>query len=208
MLGRLLVVSLLLTGAYSEKRLNIAEINESYIRDAFYKEILKARNDSSPCKRQLFTLVDNVVNPSDQVSFLNSFKFFDAWGKAPSGIMYGNLYDLGNWKQCITISKEMKLPFTNIHETFTGKYCQVKIPIVDIVGFVNPDFKFKSSENEDEQNPLAGVSIGIGICIPNICDETNIAEILSSALDGVKVTVNRCSVEERQPFEPVDYFAM
>jgi len=37
----------------------------------------------------------------------------DAWGSIPSGILCGNLYDLGNFDECINIEKE------NIR----GKYC-------------------------------------------------------------------------------------
>lgn len=31
----------------------------------------------------------------------------DAWGKMPSGILAGNLYELGNFDQCLSIDKAM-----------------------------------------------------------------------------------------------------
>nr|XP_016931644.1 O-acyltransferase like protein [Drosophila suzukii] len=42
-----------------------------------------------------------------------ALKMIDAWGSIPSGILSGNLYDLGNFDECINIEKE------NIR----GKYC-------------------------------------------------------------------------------------
>lgn len=45
----------------------------------------------------------------------------DASGKVPSGILEGNLIELGNFQQCINIK----------HDDVTGKYCLVKIPISD-----------------------------------------------------------------------------
>lgn len=49
---------------------------------------------------------------------------FDASSKIPNGILQGNLVDLGNYDQCLSISHEIP-----DDHTIKGKYCQIKIPL-------------------------------------------------------------------------------
>lgn len=46
------------------------------------------------------------------------FSVVDAWGKTPSGVLSGNIADLGNYDQCLRIRHELETD--NI---FQGQYC-------------------------------------------------------------------------------------
>lgn len=48
---------------------------------------------------------------------------FDATGKVPSGILKGNLVELGNFEQCIAIDATVE------NGTITGKYCYGKLSL-------------------------------------------------------------------------------
>lgn len=54
---------------------------------------------------------------------LNERKMRDAWGKTPSGMFSGNLYDFGNFDQCI----EVKHYSENVGE-ISGQHCTLMIP--------------------------------------------------------------------------------
>lgn len=45
---------------------------------------------------------------------------FDSWGKVPSGILYGNTMDTGNFDQCMTTSLMTGIDLVG---DITGHYC-------------------------------------------------------------------------------------
>lgn len=49
---------------------------------------------------------------------------FDAWGKLPSGILYGNYYSAGNYDQCLNIESDKNDESSN-NEIIRGQYCLV-----------------------------------------------------------------------------------
>ena len=51
------------------------------------------------------------------------FIVFDSWGKAPSGVLYGNVYEFGNFDQCISHSQD-----TGLFGTIQGQHCTLMIP--------------------------------------------------------------------------------
>lgn len=48
----------------------------------------------------------------------------DAWGKLPSGILSGNLYELGNFDQCLSIDQ-----FVPDAGTVKGQYCLATVAL-------------------------------------------------------------------------------
>lgn len=50
----------------------------------------------------------------------------DAWGKIPSGILSGNVYELGQFDECIAIEQVMDNQSTN---TLKGQYCLAQLSI-------------------------------------------------------------------------------
>lgn len=51
----------------------------------------------------------------------------DASTKIPSGFLSGNIVDLGNFDECISIEEKISVDEKN--ETMLGQYCQVAIPL-------------------------------------------------------------------------------
>lgn len=55
---------------------------------------------------------------------------FDAWGKIPSGILYGNFFDRGNFDECLEIRHDSKAQNIGI---IKGQYCIASIDVQDIL---------------------------------------------------------------------------
>ncbi|XP_051863890.1 uncharacterized protein LOC127566171 isoform X2 [Drosophila albomicans] len=51
-----------------------------------------------------------------------ALRMIDSWGSIPSGILYGNFFDMGNYDECIKTYKAI----TDSH-SIRGKYCFAKI---------------------------------------------------------------------------------
>lgn len=48
----------------------------------------------------------------------------DAWGKIPSGVLQGNLYELGDYDECLQISH-----FNATFGAFNGRYCLANVKL-------------------------------------------------------------------------------
>lgn len=130
---------------------------------------------------------------------------FDSWGKVPSGLTYGHITDLGNYQQCIHIDYNISSPINNLETNIAGKYCQARIPINHIISNIDTTIQLNFSQIEFITDFPIGV--GIGICIPKVCNSGKIASILTKALNGVKVSVNNCGTIDKPEFEAIDYVA-
>ena len=55
---------------------------------------------------------------------------FDATGKIPEGILEGNLFEWGNWDQCLAIKVSYNDTSTvadGVISNFTGRYCLMNL---------------------------------------------------------------------------------
>lgn len=50
-------------------------------------------------------------------------KLRDAWGNIPSGIFSGNIYDLGNFDQCVELEH-----YSDLYGEIVGQHCIMMIP--------------------------------------------------------------------------------
>lgn len=70
---------------------------------------------------------------SQQTCGILLFAVFDSSSKFPTGVLYGNGYDFGNFDECVGV----KFPGRNVTEddnkefTFKGQYCLITIPLPD-----------------------------------------------------------------------------
>ncbi|XP_026315718.1 uncharacterized protein LOC113227060 [Hyposmocoma kahamanoa] len=85
-----------------------------------YEEVL----DPELCARQLEYLSLNDT--------LLMMTFVEAGPRIPRGILQFNLLDLGNYRQCLGINKEVD------DMLIDGKYCQISIGLSDLVNFGDP----------------------------------------------------------------------
>lgn len=69
---------------------------------------------------------------------------FDAWGKLPSGILSGNMYEFGNFDQCLEINHEIENVVQN--NNFVGQYCLTQINIeYDVAAKTQKSNKYERS---------------------------------------------------------------
>ncbi|XP_030079935.1 nose resistant to fluoxetine protein 6-like [Drosophila hydei] len=117
-----------------------------------------------------------------------SMKMIDSWGSIPSGIFYLNFLDMGNYGECIKISKEV-----SSGHSIKGKYCFTEIPIMQMLG-IPSDKKLR-----------------IGICFPSSCSPGHMDIFLGKVIQqliGLNSTtglVNEktCRTKEREPLDGI-----
>ncbi|EDV92767.1 O-acyltransferase like protein [Drosophila grimshawi] len=120
-----------------------------------------------------------------------SVKMFDSWGTFPKGLLMGNIYDMGNYDECIGIQKTISDKYR-----IQGKYCMAKLPILKSLGI-----------------PL---DLNIGICLPASCSATNMSMFLKQMLQkliGINintqlVTEENCKTSDREPFDGLAIFTI
>lgn len=76
---------------------------------------------------------------------------FDSWGKIPTGIFYGNTFDLGNFDQCMTTNLMTGLDSVG---NISGHYC---------LGMLGADIFPKLPELEPEPDDISGRLLFTGL---------------------------------------------
>lgn len=97
----------------------------------------------------------------------------DAWGKFPSGILEGNLFELGSFQECFHIERD--------DEPYDTKYCLAEL-------------KLKST-------PQSRLSLRFGMCTPAICSMHFLQSMINNnksidRLTSLKFDENTCQLEE------------
>ncbi|EDW66331.2 uncharacterized protein Dvir_GJ15968 [Drosophila virilis] len=121
-----------------------------------------------------------------------SLKMIDAWGSIPSGILYLNLVDVGNYGECIKISQD----------AIRGKYCLVELPFLGLLGV--------------DSSIIRSSKLKIGICFPATCTATHMDTFLNKIVQqalGVTstaelVNANSCRTNEAQPLDGLTILAI
>lgn len=55
----------------------------------------------------------------------------DAWGKFPSGVLYGNFYEYGNFDECINVYKDSNQEDVGV---VAGQYCVAELDLTNFTG--------------------------------------------------------------------------
>ena len=180
------------------RRFNITGSLRSKLKAIMQDEISSPRPLSPECLDQLHTLIAN-TGDIDADNQMESFQFFDSWGKLPSGITNGHLEDFGNYEQCLQISTTMPLELSEDIGQFDGKYCHLLVPVDDITKLLNMRKYPKIVEGEH---------FDIGICIPKVCDETQLNELIFTRLNNFNTKIKDCSTVKMYHLGTLDYVAM
>lgn len=121
------------------------------------------------------------------------FIVYDATTKMQSGILDGNLADMGDFNQCLSVT-------TNIsHRSLAGKYCIVSLTVpLEITNEVNKFYALKMSRNncffiQNATTYEELLNLDWGICIPNTCTAeegiTSVLRYLPNYLDIENATL-------------------
>ncbi|KAL5279045.1 hypothetical protein ACFFRR_003581 [Megaselia abdita] len=120
---------------------------------------------SSLCQLQLIYIKDN------HGSNKKIFPMVDSWGKVPSGILFGHLFAVGNYDQCVEVNVDLPKIFGKLK----GKYC-------------------KALKKTSESRP---VQIGSGVCIPQSCDPEVIDGLLALEFGEETFVLQDCSTNDK-----------
>lgn len=118
----------------------------------------------------------------------------DAWGGIPSGIFTGNVYDLGNFDECINIKKD----------SIRGKYCFLDVSPANILGV---------------ESSLAGIlKIKTATCFPASCSATHMNKFVDTILKRIlnvsipstamSISDDSCQTAESEPWSGLTILTM
>ncbi|CAG9765105.1 unnamed protein product [Ceutorhynchus assimilis] len=122
-----------------------------------------------------------------------ALKLFDAFPKFPLGLLYGNMYQLGNFDECISVQ--------NVE--ITGQYCLADIAFQvkdNYTGLVRP-----LDDESEQRGKFNSTSIHWAICLPSTCNpkdgEILVEEVFSSLIDlkSLEVIIEEKSCYYKQP---------
>ncbi|XP_032311857.1 nose resistant to fluoxetine protein 6 [Drosophila ananassae] len=102
---------------------------------------------------------------------LTSAKFWaismiDSWGTIPSGYLYGNRVDMGNYDQCLSVDRTV----SDSHH-IKGKYCMMELPVAKWLGFNAPI--------------LSMTNIKTALCFPSSCSPEFMETLMGLVLKGL-----------------------
>ncbi|XP_030378336.1 nose resistant to fluoxetine protein 6 [Scaptodrosophila lebanonensis] len=148
--------------------------------------IISPSDDDSNCMWYLEQVLKGAVENK-----LEDLRVLDAWGKLPSGLLYGHLVDMGNYESCL-------LGNTNSDT----KYCLASIHF---------DMPLPSAA-------LNSLSLRIGTCIPALCSARLLNIWLNDYVNWLMeqrttqittlVDESNCAVARKAPMTGLDWFAV
>ncbi|XP_017850511.2 nose resistant to fluoxetine protein 6 [Drosophila busckii] len=123
----------------------------------------------------------------------------DAWGNIPSGILYLNRMDIGNYRECIKIDHAINPGSSVGSRSVKGKHCFAEFPVGKLLGI-----------------PLGAANIRIGICVPSSCKATHMDQLLKQLLQQLLnetyteqiILPSSCRVAEREPYDSLTIFTI
>ncbi|XP_017103756.2 nose resistant to fluoxetine protein 6 [Drosophila bipectinata] len=102
---------------------------------------------------------------------LTSAKFWaismiDSWGTIPSGYLYGNRVDMGNYDQCLSVDRTV-----SESQNIKGKYCMMELPVAKWLGLNAPI--------------LSMINIKTALCFPSSCSPEFMENLVALVLKGL-----------------------
>ncbi|KAH8278497.1 hypothetical protein KR018_004097 [Drosophila ironensis] len=155
----------------------------NFFRNATIADIVpsgRASEEDMLCLRDLTMFVMGVT-----AGDLWALRMIDSWGKYPSGILTGNLYDLGNFDECLNIKTDLT----------RGKYCFLSITPSQMLGIANP--------------LAAAYKLSIATCLPSSCQAAHMNIFLKTILGmdtsvpipGIGIADSTCQTIENEPWD-------
>ncbi|XP_046663102.1 nose resistant to fluoxetine protein 6-like [Homalodisca vitripennis] len=126
-----------------------------------------------------------------------ALKMVDASSKGSPGLLDGNVMDLGNYGQCISVEAPGEL--------FTGQHC-----VIETQGIMPVDMD--SLNPKRPVLPTLRLDLMFSVCVPSSCTPGDVKTHMDLALNSVNATAiiynSSCSSASPIPFENKDYIAM
>ncbi|VEN46804.1 unnamed protein product [Callosobruchus maculatus] len=140
---------------------------------SLFKESVKdVGKNPSPCHKAMLRMLGNLVQP--KLDDLWALKMIDAASKFPSGLLAGNLANLGGFEECInTVSKDGSIK---------GKYC-TKNGISDTLQQKITNNTLNQMRMVEATQPVlhqktTGLGFPIAVCLPDQCSTEEINKMI------------------------------
>ncbi|KXJ74406.1 hypothetical protein RP20_CCG013730 [Aedes albopictus] len=135
-----------------------------------------------PCVNQLELFVKQLQNNAAW-----AVNMYDSWGKVPTGVFFGNIYEFGNFDQC------RRVQYSHYYGKIGGQHCTM---MVNVQGL---------------QLPLP--PIWYSICVPDVCQPRMVSELVNSFLQnyGMQIVNNLdtfCYKDEEHNFSALTITAI
>ncbi|KAH8347528.1 hypothetical protein KR059_012044 [Drosophila kikkawai] len=128
-----------------------------------------------------------------------ALKMIDSWGSIPSGFLTGNVYDLGNFDECLNIRKEVSLG-----RTIRGKYCFLSVSPGKMLGL---------------DNSIVGtLSVKTATCFPASCSAAHMNTFLGQLMkqflnstilsSSMSIVESSCQTDEPEPWDGLTIFTV
>lgn len=124
----------------------------------------------------------------------------DAGGKIGSGILHGNINQLGNFDLCTEISTNVKITDTLVR--VKGKYClaHMDIQATDenlkyIMHLINGKSLLRSTINDPSHFVPRFTTLNWGVCVPAACTVDDVQEFLEASLEEYNSTGIRLNIQ-------------
>ncbi|EDW43345.1 nose resistant to fluoxetine protein 6 [Drosophila sechellia] len=124
-----------------------------------------------------------------------ALKMLDSWGSIPSGLLTGNMFDLGNFDECLKINHGVSLG-----RTIQGKYCFLSVSPTQALGV---------------QGSIIG-SFKTATCLPASCSATQMNTFVSMVAkqllnvsipsSAMSISESSCQTSESVPWDGLTIF--
>ncbi|CAH1176236.1 unnamed protein product [Phaedon cochleariae] len=136
-----------------------------------------------------------------------AMEMFDSFAKFPTGILYGNYYQMGNYDECVEARKEGN----SLESTIQGQYCLTEINLKPKRGNEGRSIRQVQKGNSVIKDRYAynNTILHWGICLPSSCltedAEIFTREIFASAAENFEVVevivkADKCTAKVSSPF--------
>ncbi|XP_034933729.1 nose resistant to fluoxetine protein 6-like isoform X2 [Chelonus insularis] len=130
-----------------------------------------------------------------------SISVLDSSGKIPSGLLRGNINQLGDFDECLGVIAHVKMPDSTLK--IQGKYCLVNIDIQSLetnmkipLNLMQSRGFVKGTMNDPGHFIPKFTTVNWGLCIPAACTEVDAKNTMENSLShlgnisGLKFTIN------------------
>ncbi|XP_017156723.1 nose resistant to fluoxetine protein 6-like [Drosophila miranda] len=122
-----------------------------------------------------------------------TLRMFDSWGSLPSGMLYGNMWDLGNFDECLNVDHAV-----SASHSVQGKYCFARFSLAPSISSL-PNIK-------------------TAVCFPASCTAANMDTLLRQlfkqllnveiSADLQLVDESTCKTAQREPYDGLTIFTI
>ncbi|XP_016995340.2 nose resistant to fluoxetine protein 6 [Drosophila takahashii] len=168
------------------QNLTIADLSQDLYGD---QNIRLTSVEDLKCLADLQTVASDVSTAK-----IWALKMIDSWGSLPSGILSGNLIDLGNFDECLGIDH----PVANSSRRVQGKYCLARFEVAPSISTY--------------------LALKTAVCFPASCStahmDTMLRRLLQNLLnielnpDVPLVRESTCKTNEREPYDGLTIFTI